>query len=159
MTTHNGFNGCCVVAFFNKSAVTETVTPAFLKIAKISNSLHSCWKDIFPPSYEEKISPGPTRPDAQVEQTQRIIDQRSSICSRNWAKEFSAHLVTAGHFYRQTYCSFHLNGNETEIFIGRGSRYRSVPDQLLCSPSSVLQVYCANVSFNRKAKLAGKKCL
>lgn len=46
MTTHNGFCYRCVVAlvsfFLDMSAVTEIVTPAFLKIAKISNSLHSC---------------------------------------------------------------------------------------------------------------------
>lgn len=53
-----------------------------------------------PPSKEEKMSLG--KPDTQVEQTQRIIDQRSSICSWNWAREFSARFDIAACFYGQT---------------------------------------------------------
>lgn len=44
----------CSCFFFNMSAVTEIVTPAFLKITKISNSLHSCWKDFSLPAMKKK---------------------------------------------------------------------------------------------------------
>lgn len=106
MTTHKGFYYCCVAALFcfflNMSALTEIVTPAVLKITKVSNRLHSWWKDFSLPAMRKKWVWAKPKPDVQVEQTRRTIDQRSSICSWNWAREFSARLVIAARFWRQT---------------------------------------------------------
>lgn len=81
----------------------------------------------------------------QVEQTQRIIDQRSSICSWNWASEFSA---------RPHYCRSFLWTNLVFLsFKWKWDRdlYRSGLEVPIGARStsalslSVLQVNCANL--------------
>lgn len=137
----------CGSFLLNMSAVTESVTQALLKIAKSSNTCSHVERIFFPPSNEKKMSLG--KPDAQVEQTQRIIDQRSSICSWNWAREFSArpHYSWSFLWTNSVFLSFKWKWDRDLYRLGLKVPIGAWSTFVLTL--SVLQVYCANLSFNR----------